>query len=714
MSTQHTLALCPRCQQDQTAYKMMGAQPSFCLNCRFPLMLIANKYYAEEIIATGAKSTLYLARHHQLKRKGERVLKVLSSERLTSSESIQRFHREVQISSELSQLNEHIVRIYDDFGEIPYLGYFYVMEYLEGIPLDQYLLSHQTPLPIGWSLDIILQLCDALQTAHEHQVIHRDLKPNNLMMLEKPNQPLYLKVLDWGIAKALSEDHTALTQHAVGTPLYMAPEQVFTQQVDARTDIFSVGVLLFELLSGTNPIAAVLGPSHTNDEALLQSLHPAVYEQLPPLKRYAPREYADKELTKLVAKALSPDPRDRFQSIESLQEMLQHIVDRLQFALPSISQTQLGQVSEISLEPHYTPHSLEARAFAETDYFDKEKPARQATPQQTPQVTPPQAAPQVTPSREPQEATPLQPKEKVEETPRYKGGTAGFAPAQSVIYAHQSGEHQEPDDLGRESQETLLDQNFVELHQSGEHQEPDRHATFDAYKEAYPTMFSALFVWLGMALGLGVMLGLFFWFPKNKEKQPQTNATQETKPTGSAQVVPARAKTPVTPTPLRVIPARVVTAPPPPRAIEPLAPAPRRIAPPKRPSLALASRTRPPRRRKEGADIRAPQRTKTRTRRRKRLPARTPARPAAAGCAAPNIWVKVAPFLSLKSEVIAEGGSAIKQTNNGICLSATVKRVSIMQQGHALCIFNIRPKAGVISVLLQPEVGLQAHDYCLR
>ncbi|MCA8963220.1 MAG: serine/threonine protein kinase, partial [Planctomycetes bacterium] len=153
----------------------------------------------------------------------------------------------------ISQRNEHIVRVYDDFGKVPGLGHYYVMEYLEGYPLDDLIISPEGLPSIEDTFHIMLQLCEALSTAHEANVIHRDLKPDNIFIIQRGNDPMFVKVMDFGIAKTKSQKITESAEKGIGTPLYMSPEQFLWKAVDHRTDIYMMGLILYELLTGETP-----------------------------------------------------------------------------------------------------------------------------------------------------------------------------------------------------------------------------------------------------------------------------------------------------------------------------------------------------------------------------------------------------------------------------------------------------------------------------
>lgn len=207
-----------------------------------------DRYEIERELGRGAMGVVHLARDTELDRMV--ALKELTptaapnEERL--KELLERFEREAKTAGALD--NPNIVKIYETFSDED--RHFIVMEYLEGRTLDDVLKTG--PLPYDATVGVTTQILGALKTAHDAGVVHRDLKPENIFVLADG----LVKVADFGIAR--SEDNDKLTQagQVLGTLGYMSPEQVRGQSVDGRADIFSLGVMLYEMLSGTNPFAA--------------------------------------------------------------------------------------------------------------------------------------------------------------------------------------------------------------------------------------------------------------------------------------------------------------------------------------------------------------------------------------------------------------------------------------------------------------------------
>ncbi|MCB9639637.1 MAG: serine/threonine protein kinase [Myxococcales bacterium] len=316
---------CPRCDGDLSSYLVEKPDLGFCLFCRFPLVPVAGKYQLLGVLGEGGFGTVYRAKHLTMQRDAKRVVKVMKPEIMGKPEMRERFLREVQMTSALSQRNPHIVRVFDDFGEIPNLGYFYVMEFLDGKPLTDSL-SDRVHLPsIPWCLDVFAQLCDAMQAAHEENIVHRDLKPDNILLIHHRRRDNFVKVLDFGIAKPIGAEADSsvgrLTQGIIGTPFYVAPEQINNTEIDARTDIFTMGVILHELLTGEIPL---IPPSRMDSTSLVEILTMRLMAKtIPSLRSIRPDRDIPEGLDLAVQKALSVSPADRFPSAEAFWEALQ-------------------------------------------------------------------------------------------------------------------------------------------------------------------------------------------------------------------------------------------------------------------------------------------------------------------------------------------------------------------------------------------------------
>jgi serine/threonine protein kinase len=205
------------------------------------------QYKLERKLGSGGMGVVYKAHHAMLRR--PTAVKMLEPDKVNEG-TIERFEREVQTTSQLN--NPNTVAIYD-YGRTPEGVFYYAMEFLDGIDL-QSLVERYGPQPVPRVIHILDQICGSLYEAHSLGLVHRDIKPANIMLNRRGGQPDVVKVLDFGLVKALEDQRQAgLTQNAslTGTPLYMSPEAIqMPNTVDARTDIYAVGAVGYFLLTG--------------------------------------------------------------------------------------------------------------------------------------------------------------------------------------------------------------------------------------------------------------------------------------------------------------------------------------------------------------------------------------------------------------------------------------------------------------------------------
>ena len=259
-----------------------------------------DKYDVERVIGRGGMGTVFEARHSRL---GQRVaIKVLGEELRTHPELVRRFEREARAASALS--SPHAVRVFDidttDDGTP-----FFVMEFLSGRDLDD-IVTNDGPQPVGLAVRWLIEACDAIAEAHRLGIVHRDIKPSNLLLCETGS----IKVLDFGIAKRNTPNERAITVgvQPLGTPQYMSPEQVrCAKDVDARTDIWSLGVTLYELVTGRPPY------NHDLSAACIASI---AADPVPDPREFKADLSAD--LVKVIMRALDKDPAGRYQTVDEL------------------------------------------------------------------------------------------------------------------------------------------------------------------------------------------------------------------------------------------------------------------------------------------------------------------------------------------------------------------------------------------------------------
>lgn len=313
------ISQCPQCK---AAYTQSEEGPLYCAKCRFPLKLIAHKYRLLEPVAEGGFGTIYRAAHIYLESDRERAIKILKAHVLQSSENIERFYREVRVTMSLSQRNEHIVRIYDDFGQDPDLGFFYVMEHLRGRPLSALLGRGGLPLP--FVLEVAWQVCDAIATCHRASVVHRDLKPENIFLTTREGHETFIKVLDFGIAKTMMDTQAPnLTQGILGTPIYMSPEQAEGVGIGPASDVYALGIILYEMLAGMPPFGY---PSPQQQGSFMEMLRAHATQIPPPLREK--RADTPEECARWIDQMLCKSPDERPASMEMLRDAFRSLSRR--------------------------------------------------------------------------------------------------------------------------------------------------------------------------------------------------------------------------------------------------------------------------------------------------------------------------------------------------------------------------------------------------
>jgi hypothetical protein len=219
---------------------------------------IEGRYRVVAKLGEGGMGEVYKVEHIALQK--PMAMKVLRQSLSGDPGFVKRFEREAVTASRIGQ--ENIVEI-TDFSRLPDGRFYFVMEYLDGQTLAQ-LVRAEGALPVARVLSIVRQICQALAAAHAQQILHRDIKPDNVMVFDRSAQPDFVKVLDFGIAKVNETGEGVLKTgvgEIVGTPQYLSPEQATGQAQDARSDIYSLGVLMYELLRGEPPFTGQT-PTH--------------------------------------------------------------------------------------------------------------------------------------------------------------------------------------------------------------------------------------------------------------------------------------------------------------------------------------------------------------------------------------------------------------------------------------------------------------------
>ncbi|TNE48466.1 MAG: serine/threonine protein kinase [Deltaproteobacteria bacterium] len=336
---------CPQCGE-ALAVVPAADVVRYCHVCKLPRVVVAGKYEILRTLAKGGCGTLYIAKHQRLQMDPNRVIKFIDANLIDSTTAEARFAREVEVTSSLSQRNQHIVRVYDDFGDLPGLGHYFVMEYLEGQDLSEYLQALKQELPMQQAIHIIEQVALALMEAHSAGIVHRDLKPQNIFLVERHNDPLFVKVIDFGIAKAeVSSAQMGMTQGLLGTPAYMSPEQCSGLPVDHRSDIYSIGILLFQLIVGRVPFGSAPG----QENSPMQLVFAQVSQQPPKPREIRPYRKIPEELEAIILKLLEKEPANRFQSLDALLQALASVKPKI----PDASSAVMEQLPPLQTIPSH-------------------------------------------------------------------------------------------------------------------------------------------------------------------------------------------------------------------------------------------------------------------------------------------------------------------------------------------------------------------------
>ncbi|MEV0125076.1 protein kinase [Streptomyces sp. NPDC050703] len=286
--------------------------------------LAGGRYQLRDLLGEGGMASVHLAYDAVLDR--QVAIKTLHTELGREQSFRERFRREAQSVAKLTHTN--IVSVFDtgedelDGTTMPYI----VMEYVEGRPLGSVLdaaVRQQGAMPTDQALKITADVLAALEISHEMGLVHRDIKPGNVMMTKRN----VVKVMDFGIARAMQSGVTSMTQTGmvVGTPQYLSPEQALGRGVDARSDLYSVGIMLFQLVTGRLPFEAdsplAIAYAHVQEEPVAPS---SINRSLPPA------------VDAIVARALKKNPNERFPTAEAMRDECLRVAQSLQAAAPSI------------------------------------------------------------------------------------------------------------------------------------------------------------------------------------------------------------------------------------------------------------------------------------------------------------------------------------------------------------------------------------------
>ena len=337
----NVVKICPRCERQYPEEERF---------CRVDSMVLVEpgdmdrigttigSYTLGKILGRGGMGTVYAGEHVYI---GKQVaVKVLHQRFARYEDAVKRFLREARAASAINHPN--IVDV-TDFGPLPDGGVYFVMEYLQGASLEDLIEKHGS-LPLHRALNVANQLALALAAAHKTGVVHRDLKPDNIMLIRMPgrrdlvksltgdfssadpsdyvvereDEYDFVKIFDFGIAKVLTPDtmgpKKTATGAVFGTPEYMSPEAARGEEVDHRSDIYSLGVILFDMVTGRPPFEAEAASD-------VLSMH---INDLPPLaSEVAPDREITEQTDNLIRRSMAKKPEDRYQNLHEFRSDLQ-------------------------------------------------------------------------------------------------------------------------------------------------------------------------------------------------------------------------------------------------------------------------------------------------------------------------------------------------------------------------------------------------------
>lgn len=321
-----------------------------------PGYAVSGRYQIIRPIGEGGMANVYLAQDLILDR--QVAVKVLRLDLRNDPNTVRRFKREALSTTELNHPN--IVSIYD-VGEENNMQYI-VMEYVQGADLKKYIVEH-FPIPYQRVIDIMAQILSAVQNAHDHNIIHRDLKPQNILVDEAGN----VKISDFGIAIALSETAMTQTNTLLGSVHYLSPEQARGSMATKRSDIYSLGIILYELLTGMVPFEG---------ESAVSIAIKHFQNEVPPVRNYDPR--IPQALENVVLKATAKDPDERYSGVKIMAADLATSLSASRAHEPKFVPNKAGDLGETKVIPALDPEGL-----TQTDQAEQVTEATAAKPDES-------------------------------------------------------------------------------------------------------------------------------------------------------------------------------------------------------------------------------------------------------------------------------------------------------------------------------------------
>ncbi|MFT5354158.1 MAG: serine/threonine protein kinase [Polyangiales bacterium] len=284
--------------------------------------ILLGQFRIDEAIGAGGMGTVYRA--HQMNLHRDVAVKILHPELTKNPDAVRRFHREAKVATSLEHPN--LVRVFL-FGELPDNGGLYlVMEHLEGRSLQE-LMRQEGALSLSRALHLSAQLCEAIGAAHIKGIVHRDVKPENIIVLPRHGDPDFVKVLDFGIARLLWDEQSHLTQSGVifGTARYISPEGAAGEFTDARSDVYSIGVLIYQLMAGVTPFDA---------KSPVTMLMKHVNEAAPDLRTVGHGQLVPDPIADVIMRSLAKNPDARYDTASVFGEALAAAAEASAVILP--------------------------------------------------------------------------------------------------------------------------------------------------------------------------------------------------------------------------------------------------------------------------------------------------------------------------------------------------------------------------------------------
>jgi serine/threonine protein kinase len=326
---------------------------------------LLDRYDVTELLGKGGMGVVYLARQRMMDRWV--AIKMLQAELTQDDVSVKRFQQEAKAASCLN--HPHLVTLHD-YGITPTGQPFLVMEYLQGRSLLE-VIKRIGPLAPHTAVKIFSQVADGLAHAHHQGIVHRDLKPSNILLIDQEDDPEFVKVVDFGLAKLMpwsgkESQHLTKTGEVFGSPIYMSPEQCMGRELRPTSDIYSLGITLFEALTGKPPFRGV-------NSIATASKH--MSEAPPRLAEIRPELELPEALEKVVLTSLAKDPSARFQDMGEFRDALQSSISKEKPTATKSSRSHAFEPSTVAIPVYKQEQDVRKSTSQRTQAVQPNQPA---------------------------------------------------------------------------------------------------------------------------------------------------------------------------------------------------------------------------------------------------------------------------------------------------------------------------------------------------